>query len=165
MTKYIVIALVVVGALVVIFNMSSMGNTSEGSSEFFVASAFNGKLVDESGAAVSGAKVTRKVRVRPEDEYTVHESVTDENGSFSFPAIHLTGWWNNFSAKYLPGTAAIKVVVEAEHNGEPKVLFQTVKTNLDSGGELPDGGSINLTCDISKEPSAENSIKVWGVCE
>jgi hypothetical protein len=129
-----------------------------------LASQFNGKLVDGSGAPQPGVKVERIWTWAWGDESGRDEAVTGEDGSFGFPEVTGSSW----SAGIVPHSPSIRQEVTAEGPNGPVLLYSVNKSTYDRDSEnmLDDrlkGPGVNLVCRIDLEPSGDGPF--WGTCQ
>lgn len=120
-------------------------------------SEVQGRLVDAEGTPQAGVHIRRSWRRSPEHSPIVDETVTDENGFFTFPAATR----RNILARVLPGTPVIRQEMIAFGPEGLVVLWKAVKSNLDHNGELH-GSPLDLICRIDEEPHGDGPA--WGTC-
>lgn len=129
-----------------------------------LASQFNGKLVDGSGAPQAGVKVTRTWTWDWGDETGTDETTTAGDGSFGFAEVTGRSW----SAGLVPHTPSILHEVTAHGPQGPVLLFA-----YDKGSYQPDtenrvddrlrGPGVNIICRIDLEPSIDGPFR--GTCQ
>ncbi|MEO1493589.1 MAG: carboxypeptidase-like regulatory domain-containing protein [Pseudomonadota bacterium] len=129
-----------------------------------LASQFNGKLIDSSGAPQAGVKVSRTWNWAWGDESGSDEATTAEDGSFSFPEVTGSSW----SAGIVPHSPSIRQEVKAQGPSGDVLLYSVNKSTYDTDSEnLLDerlkGPGVNLICRIDLEPSADGPF--WGTCQ
>lgn len=129
-----------------------------------LASQFNGKLIDASGAPQAGVQVERTWTWAWGDESGRDEATTAEDGSFSFPEVTGSSW----SAGLIPHSPSIEQEVIAQGGDGPVLLYAANKSTYDRDSEnnLDErlkGPGVNLTCRIDLKPSADGPF--WGTCQ
>ncbi|MBB3167499.1 carboxypeptidase-like regulatory domain-containing protein [Simiduia aestuariiviva] len=101
-------------------------------------------VITLAGAPLQNAEVIRTVRWR--DENHQDSTATDADGNFSFPDL-----MSDRSLSVLPSefNAFQKIIVK--HNNETFLLWETVKADPVSNGEL-EGEALRFTCELNEEP-------------
>ena len=112
------------------------------------------------GKPVANAKVTRAVKFQ--DKSWKDESITDENGNFSFSAIY-----DRTISKYTPFEVVIGQEINIEHDNKTYLALRTSKRNFDYNGELNAPSAIKkgdelipflIRCELSNETKIRSSL-------
>jgi hypothetical protein len=128
-------------------------------------------VVTLQGKPVANARVTREVIFR--DQKLNSETITDEKGNFSLPAVYERTVW-----KHSPFEVVIGQTINIEHDNKQYLALGTSKRNFDFNGELNSPAVINagkevipyvLTCELTHKDSTrvtkEGELNViWGIC-
>jgi hypothetical protein len=128
-------------------------------------------VVTLQGKPVANAKVTREVLFR--DQKLNSETITDEKGNFSLPAVYERTVW-----KHTPFEVVIGQTINIEFENKQYLAFRTSKRNFDVDGELNSPIAIEngqvltpfiLACELTNEEwlrarKEGDSHAIRGIC-
>jgi hypothetical protein len=111
------------------------------------------------GKPVSGIElVQRVVWSDNENEIPLQRTVTDEAGTFSFPAIERGAGL----LRLIPAQPIMLQKILIRYQGTEYIAWQHSKTSYNANTEL-DGRPIRLVCELSRRPDYEG--KHYGICK
>lgn len=151
----IIVSAVIAGAVI-------LGGSVAFGSSLVLCSPFHGTLVTSDGTPVSGVRVTRTWEWIWSGKTGKDQSVTAEDGTFSFDQVN----GSSLSARLLPHNPQVRQEVIAETAAGPVMLFGVSKRDYSLDSEIIDRGvegpGINLVCRADVEPSGDGPF--WGTC-
>lgn len=120
-------------------------------SKLVLFSEVNGQVVDQ-GKPVAGAIVTRYYRWSWLNREATDQTVTDNEGRFSFKSVNT----RSITALF-PHQPYISQKLEIHIGKKVYEAWRTGKMNYDSNGELQ-GKPIDIICELDKEPEWKNDV-------
>lgn len=110
------------------------------------------------GAPVQGAKVLQEVVWSDnKDEIPARETVSDDSGQFSFPAVE----HNAGALRVVPHQPVILQKLIIRYGGVDYPAWRHTKNSYEENSELG-GKRMELVCELSREPDFEGTH--YGIC-
>jgi len=116
-------------------------------------------VVLNQGNPVANATVTRYFNFGWTDEERTESTKTNNDGSFEFPIIKRF----SLATSVLPHEPSVSQIIKIHHDGKEYIAWHLNKRNYEENGELG-GKPINLTCELTKEPTTDSKTLVSGIC-